>query len=530
MIIKVLDQNFKVLENLHDWEFLQYNNPSRDIGEFTINVHMNEYVKKFINTMNNDRDSCFYFMFEDGYVAKLEDITKSDGETQNVTVKLHGRNVLFILTKRVVQGTINFSGKTANLVKTLIEMNLTNEGLGNRRINATVILDDEEYLLSQCSDIEKQITGGYVWDEVQTLLEQDKLGISLLPVSTEKVTSEGIETNIESWEFHITAGVDRTKGNIYNNKPVLFSQSLSNLYRTSYTGNNKNYCCMAYVAGEGEGEERKWFEIYTREESEYLKGFDRSELWVDARDVQSTDTEGNEISEEEYGVLIENRAGEKLSDAEVSVSYSATISQNGRLYEYGKDYYRTDMCTVEDKELNVSVNVQILDVTTSVQNSQKIVDVTFLYGSLDGDPIRKIKKNEQSSEQNSVNIKYVESRLLKVMNGDRWESGSFKPYPTTNGSNNMNVIACRVGKLVSLRIYSLLQFPNAGHISDLDEVVLPEKFRPREDQYISCDNVSSGSVVGSTRWIISNKGKISCDTDDSNYKERMGTIVYEAIN
>ena len=409
-IITILDRNFKKIDILREYEYLQYTSPVRDIGQFTLNAKISDATKLFISAGEMEY---FYLMFDKDYIARVERIEQSDEETGPDTVTITGRNSLFILTKRVIQGTLEFNGETAQYIKALIEANITNENLGKRRINAEVILDDEEYLLTQCSTINKQVTGGYVWDEVSDALEQDKLGIYMVPILQD--VSEDEDYNVDHWEIHITAGVNRTRGNYLNNPVVTFSQSLSNIARTTYSKDVSNYGSMYYVAGEGEGENRKWFEIYNKEEEELASGWDRSEVWVDARDIQSTIDGGDtELTEEDYETLITNRAGEKMKEHRESISYEATITQESRPYVYGKDYNKADFVTVVDNKLDMEVEAQIIGITITWQGARVIRDIHFLYGSVMGDPIRQIQQNNQNTGDNTVNIKYVENKLLTV--------------------------------------------------------------------------------------------------------------------
>lgn len=525
-MITILDGNFKKVDILRKYEYLQYTEPIRDIGTFELRATLNDDTRRFIKAAELQY---YYLMFDETYIAKIEKITQSDEETGIDTVVITGRNSLFILAKRVIKGTVEFNGKTAQYIKTLIESNVTGAELGRRRINAEVILDDEEYLLTQCSTINKQVTGGYVWDEVYEALDQDKLGIYMIPILQN--VSETEDYNVDHWEIHITAGANRTKGNYLGNPSVTFSQSLSNIARTTYERDITNFGTIYYVAGEGEGEDRKWFEVADKEEEELASGWDRAEIWVDARDVQSTiDGGGTTLTDEDYEGLIVNRAGEKMKEHQESITYDATITRASRPYVYGADYKRADFVTVVDNKLGIEVQAQIVGLTTTYQGAQVIRDVNFLYGSVKGDPIRQIQQNNQNTGDNTVNIKYVENKVLEVYNGNYWNSGIVRPYLTTNEGNNLTLMLYRVGPVVVGFLYSLLQFPNAGHILPLDEINIPKLWRPSSNRYFSSVDTVSGAVTGHTRFIIDSNGKLSFDVQSAQYQERMACFSYPIIS
>lgn len=525
-MITILDGNFKKVDILRKYEYLQYTEPIRDIGTFELRATLNDDTRRFIKAAELQY---YYLMFDETYIAKIERITQSDEETGIDTVVITGRNSLFILTKRVIRGTVEFNGKTAQYIKTLIESNVTGAELGRRRINAEVILDDEEYLLTQCSTINKQVTGGYVWDEVYEALEQDKIGIYMIPILQN--VSETEDYNVDHWEIHITAGVNRTKGNYLNNPSVTFSQSLSNIARTTYERDITNFGTIYYVAGEGEGEDRKWFEVADKEEEELASGWDRSEIWVDARDVQSTIDGGDTtLTDEDYEGLIVNRAGEKMKEHQESIMYDATITRASRPYVYGTDYKRADFVTVVDNKLGIEVQAQIVGLTTTYQGAQIIRDVNFLYGSVKGDPIRQIQQNNQNTGDNTVNIKYVENKVLEVYNGNYWTSGKVSPYSNVNGSNNLTLYLFKVGPVVVGFLYSLLQFPHSGHIGALNEINIPKLWRPSGNRYFSSVDTAAGAVTGHTRFIIDSNGKLSFDVQSAQYQERMACFSYPIIS
>jgi hypothetical protein len=304
-MIEILDENLKKVDILRKYVFAQYNDKFREVGTFKINARI---VQENLYLLDKTKE--FYVLFDGTVFGKIENVKRESDSEHEQTIVLSGRLGLLLFTKRVIAGTIKFKGNTAQFVKNVIYNEVVKNQSSKRYVNIDIQYDNETYLISFCSLIDKQVTGGYVWDSVQSVLEQDKLGLYFVPiVETEHIPSWGTEpTNISKWKLTISAGKDRTKGNAQGNVPVVFSQSLSNIARTDYELDTQKYCNVAYVAGEGEEEQRKWYEVYAKEETirgvEDKAGWQRNELWIDARDIQSTDEEGNEITEAEYEKLI----------------------------------------------------------------------------------------------------------------------------------------------------------------------------------------------------------------------------------
>ena len=300
--IEILDRNFKRLDILRHYTFSQYNMKFRGIGTFTVNAPLE------LNTIFLNREEQYYLLFNGNVhpvVGKVEDVKKESEDEENKLI-ITGRLALFILTKRIVSDTINTSGTTLEHMEKLVTENILK--VKNSRY-LPITIDDSAVNKNKLSKVDRQVTGGYIWDEFEELLEQDKIGVELYPKIVPTYSMNDIFSNVTDWTLKFSSGIDRTKGNVDGNVPVIFSQQLSNINRVDYERNVENHCNIAYVAGEGEGSNRKWFEIpINQEESQETKGWERSELWIDARDIQSEDDDGNQLTDEQYNALIRQRA------------------------------------------------------------------------------------------------------------------------------------------------------------------------------------------------------------------------------
>lgn len=410
-MIEILDSNLKKVDILRKYTFSQYVDKFREVGTFKLNVRMEKE-----NLYLMDETEQYYVLFDGKTFGRIDKVKKdSDSEFEKV-LEITGQLAPVLFTERVVNGTLTFSGNTAQYVRELIYQNIVKDATKSRYVNINIQYDDEIYLNNICSKVDKQVTGGYVWDEVQSVLEQDKLGIFFTPIVKTKHIVDGVETNISEWELKISAGRDRRKGNKQGNRPVVFSQSLSNIARTTYDHQTEKYKNVAYIAGEGEKEKRKWYEVGINAgvETKNKKGWGCRELWIDARDIQSEDSDGNTITSEEYEKLIKQRANEKATENTVERSYSSTITKANNQYEYGKDYYKGDFVTVIDNELGITVDAQVTEVTVTVEGTRKVVDIDFTYGKVNRDPVEQIKDAIQKSETNDSNIKYLENKTIKM--------------------------------------------------------------------------------------------------------------------
>lgn len=89
---------------------------------------------------------------------------------------------------------------------------------------------------------------------------------------------------------------------------------------------------MAIVAGSGEGTERKVVRL-----NDDLMGLDRRELFVDAKDLSTTTSEGETIPESEYMEQLKQRGSEKLSENKIDITNSCEIDPDG-MFKFNKDF------------------------------------------------------------------------------------------------------------------------------------------------------------------------------------------------
>lgn len=410
-MIRVLDKDLKFVDFLRKYTFSQFQRCFRDVGTFQIDAKLVDENKYLLN-----RKEQFFILFgfkDFGIVDRIE--KEADNEYEK-NIKIMGRMSSVIFTKRVVFKTFKYKGSSSVFVKNLILSNMVESQDKDRNLAIAVEFLYDDVLKQRESNISKSVTGGYVWDAISEILELDKLGIVLHPIVKPKMTENDI--NIEGWKAYISPGVDRTKHNPFNNEAVVFSQSLSNIKTTDYYTNAQDYRNVVYIAGEGEGSDRKWFQKNINQaDSKGMQGWNRSEMWIDARDIQSEDEEGNVIPDEEYQKLIDDRINERSEEGALRDEYNATIVQENELYTYEKDYDVGDFVTVVDNELGVEIDAQIVKAVISEEKGQKIVDIVLSYGNVEYDLTKQVKQNKVLSEENKTTIMYLENQLKRSGGG-----------------------------------------------------------------------------------------------------------------
>lgn len=425
----IFNENLRRVGSLRKYEMAQWNNKFRDIGTFSINaryVDENLFLLDKTKTyyvllyMSNDKTESDSWNTLHNVFGKIEKVSKENDEDADYpsTIKIEGRLMPFLFSKRVIAGTFDYKNMeliayVTDLITRCFEKNT------ERYIDMNISYQKDNKVYENTL-ITKQITGGQLWEEMSDYFEQYKLGIVIAPkinktFELSSVYGEHLSglSNVAGFEVLIKTGVDRRRGNGLNT--VIFSKPLSNIKRVSYSYNSESDMNVAYIAGEGEGAERKWYEI--QKDSENKKSaWNREELWIDARDIQSEGEDDTTLTDEEYNKLIEQRAYEKFQENAVMDEYSATVNEYNQRYVYMRDYDLGDWVTIQDRDLGIEIDAQIVEVTTTLQNNETINDITFEYGKANKTEIKDIRAMSANVEEISNNIKYIDKKISDLLN------------------------------------------------------------------------------------------------------------------
>ena len=177
----------------------------------------------------------------------------------------------------------------------------------------------------------------------------------------------GYDIYIKNGAFFIELyeGEDRSYSQS-TNPYVTFSPEFDNLISCDYKEMREDYANVAYVAGEGEGAQRKIEEVGTK------TGLDRIEIWVDARNASSND---GEISDTEYRKQLRQDGRDALAEHKAMATFEGNIL-NAVNYELGVDYFLGDIVQIENS-YDLSVHARIIEVIESEDETGKQIIPTF---------------------------------------------------------------------------------------------------------------------------------------------------------
>lgn len=368
---------------IRTYNYVSYTEELNGVGSFEIKIPTSETSLINLEVGN-------FILFEEDVLGIIKGI--KDSEDSDTEITIYGYMVTHILEYRCFIKTEKIYGKPANMIETFFDRLYANPTDARRKISFLELAELPENLYMG-SNVTWQATGKTFFEYLTSVLPSYGCGVRVAPHISNYVEGEA-NPNIDALLVEIIAGADRTIGGPDAFTPVVFSFDMNNVERYEYENNCKDSKTVAVVASEGEGQERKVIEIQNPRYEQEHTGYDRIELYVDARDLQSDNTEGEPLTDEELEELMAQRGYEAIEENDEFMSFDASVLQTN--FKYGVDYFLGDWVTVISKDSSKKYNLQVNKVTKSISNGVEHLDIGF------GTDWLEVQDKKQASAINKV--------------------------------------------------------------------------------------------------------------------------------
>lgn len=346
MKIVIANKNFEKLGLLENAEVI-WTTRYYKTGDFELYVSRNEDNLKYILTG-------YYVIREDedeDNIGVIDDITITSTPTQGDMIKVTGKLAEgFFLNSRVISQQTQLYGNVQNAIRNLLITNIISPADINRKID---FIELGELDTNITENIEMQTTGDNLLAKTEEICEEKKIGFRMTYKNNKLI-------------FKLYKGKDRSYFQT-ENPYVVFSDKYDNLSESSYIKTNSNIKNFAYVAGEGEGLDRKIVQAYSKT---IPTGQDRFEVWVDQRNISSND---EEITEKE----LNNQMFEEGLENLVGISEALDGKIILKTYTYKKDFSLGDIVQLEQNQWGLGVPMRIIECIESINNTGKTIVLTF---------------------------------------------------------------------------------------------------------------------------------------------------------
>jgi hypothetical protein len=278
---------------------------------------------------------------KDDEAGIIETLLVESVEKELITVR--GRFLPVLLESRIIWDTENLYGDIGGCIGQLINnhaVNPTDTGMAIPNLSYKGIVTGKT--------IQTQISFKNLLETVTGICSETGVGIKSV------LTGNGTSVSLY----------------LGREQPFVFSKEFENLLSQNYTDSIKDFTNIAKVAGEGEGADRQTVVVGD------ATGLNRKEIFVDARDLASSEYE----DEEKYLKALELRGNEKLYEKRRRESFDAVANTNSNL-TYRKDFDLGDIVTVKSGLLGISKRLRITEITETYDENGLHMDLIF------GDPL-----------------------------------------------------------------------------------------------------------------------------------------------
>ena len=342
MELYILNKDFEIINFIDTFKSLEWVKRYYDTGDFVLNCVADTDIVKTLQKRN------YLVREDDERIMIIEKINITTSLEDGNTINVSGRSIESILGRRIVWTQTNSkAGETAEeFVRRLVDENCINPTDPKRKIpnlKLGTLKGFEE-------KIEKQVTGDNLLTVIIEICQLYEYGF--------KITMDN-----EGWlVFDLFKGENRSYSQSVN-PYVIFSNDFDNIINTEFEYDETNISNVALIGGEGEGTDRKYQSIGESE------GFDRYELFVDAKDISSNN---GEIATADYNKLLVERGEEKIAENTFVESYAGEV-ETTLTYIYKQDYDLGDIIEIVN-EYGMEATPRIIEIIESEnENGYKVV-------------------------------------------------------------------------------------------------------------------------------------------------------------
>ncbi len=346
MRVLILDDKFQTLGSISLFASLIWVPRYTKLGYYELHTATSYFqlLKQGTYIYRNDREN----------LGVIDDVQYAQTDTGSRTCYAKGNFAESLLSDRVISKTVNLTGRLESAMRSMVSQFAINPASNEPVEN--LVLGEDAGLENQ---VNAQVTGANLSEWLYDIGNTEEISHRVL-----------FDYLTDTLRFEVWQGKDRTD-NQDENSWAIFSNSFCNIKSVQYERNKSSYKNFAYVAGEGEGNSRTVIEVDARKPGEK-----RREIWVDARDLQRQDSNGNTINDAEYKALLRNRGIEKLQEYPMIETVNSDIDAGANLI-YRKDFDVGDLCTYINTEIGVETEKRITEIMEVYEGGAESISVTF---------------------------------------------------------------------------------------------------------------------------------------------------------
>lgn len=357
--IRIFTQSIEFLAEISNYESLMLTRSWHGIGDLELRINRH---KLYTDTLRKGHVIVVGNDARKAYVIQHREIALDETGKQSENWLIRAQELKVSIAWRQILPPLNAaqdsrSGSAETVMKHYVNRTVINPDDPLRKVSEIALAPD-------------QLRGTHVvWDSRLKTLADDLTEISQL-------TGVGwlmrLDTDTRKRVFDVALGRNLSV-NQAENSPVIFSPQFDNIRNMQYVDSDLNFRNVAYVAGQGEGVDRRIIVVGN------ASGLDRREIYVDARDVAEETDEETPKPRPEADIIADlvRRGEQKLAELAQESFLGAQIMTDGT-FKYEVDYDLGDIVTVQNTDWGVALDARITEVKEIYErDSGAQIEVTF---------------------------------------------------------------------------------------------------------------------------------------------------------
>jgi hypothetical protein len=354
--IRILTPQLDLLAEIDNHESLLFTRRWHEVGEFELRI--NRYKR---HTELLQRGNLIMLGSHRNKVGIIKhrgiDVDEKGKITENWLIK--GIALKGVAAQRIVVPPANdshdrASGAAETVMKHYVNNHIVNPIDVKRKIDMLVIASDQQ----RGSNISWESRFKNLAEELVEISKASGLGWDVI-----------LDFERKKWVFDVFVGRDLTVNQSVN-PPVIFSPQFESLKQLSFVESDYNYKNYGYIAGQGEGEDRRVVEVGEAE------GLSRIETFIDARDISEEDENQQALPEEQIIAKLRERGQQKLSEFAEEFFLEGQILTNSP-FKYEIDYDLGDIVTIQNREWGVTRDARITEIKEIYEPGGFQIEATF---------------------------------------------------------------------------------------------------------------------------------------------------------
>ncbi|OAT74568.1 siphovirus ReqiPepy6 Gp37-like family protein [Parageobacillus thermoglucosidasius] len=354
--IRILTPILDLLVEIDNYESLLFTRRWHEVGEFELRI--NRYKRHTELLQRGNLIMLGASRNKVGIIRHREiELDENGKASENWLVK--GIALKGVVAQRIVVPPVNdshdrASGTAESVMKHYVNNHIVNPVDVKRKIDMVILASDQQ----RGSSISWESRFKNLADELIEISKTSGLGWDVF-----------LDFQQKKWIFDVFEGRNLTV-NQTENPPVIFSPQFESLKQLSFVESDYNYKNFGYIAGQGEGEDRRVVEVGEAE------GLSRIETFIDSRDISEEDESGQALPEEQVIAKLRERGQQKLSEFAQDFFLEGQILTNSP-FVYEKDYDLGDIVTIQNREWGITRDARITEIKEIYEPGGFQIEATF---------------------------------------------------------------------------------------------------------------------------------------------------------